>query len=120
VKNLLPDSRVVWVGQNHSVFSKIFYCSGGEVKELLDDFYKAVKDQYVVSEKVSALPAGRAVELQKLEEKLQKLVQKLHEVLERLYDILIEPISNYAWFKQLNPKATLVFVPDKVRYVLSI
>jgi hypothetical protein len=38
------------------------------------------------------------------------VVLKLHSILERLYDLLIKPF----WDKHLNPKATIVFVPDKV------
>lgn len=44
------------------------------------------------------------------------LVVEVHSILERLYDLLIQPLSEQAIFKHLNPKATIVFVPDKILY----
>lgn len=41
----------------------------------------------------------------------QGVVVKLHSILERLYDLLISPL----WDEHINPQATIIFVPDKVR-----
>lgn len=48
------------------------------------------------------------------------LVGELHRVLEKLYDLLIEPFCESSIFMHLDPKATIVFVPDKVCVVVLL
>ncbi|CAM6035382.1 unnamed protein product [Sphagnum compactum] len=75
----------------HDVRSCFFNCNPDEVEKLVDDFYTTV-------------PLQR--------HDVTSVVLKLHSILERLYDLLIKPF----WDKRLNPKATIVFVPDKMLY----
>lgn len=77
-----------------------------QVEELLNKFYE------MVEKFCNTKPLPRRLE--------DGVVAELHRVLEKLYDLLIEPFSQSAMFTHLDPKATIVFVPDKVCDAFSI
>jgi hypothetical protein len=90
----LLTERVGWVGQTNAEVMEgvMFHCDGNIIEKLVKDFYKTVERQCT---DVS-------------------VVNKLQSILEKLYDILIKPLSIHDMFKDLDSKATIIFVPDKI------
>lgn len=76
------------------------------MEKLVNNFYEMVEDFQKTENRPRRLDAG--------------VVVKLHNLLEKLYDILVKPLLISPRFEHLGPKATLIFVPDKVRDVLPI